>query len=123
MTYYDWQNEKQRTIAHGYNRGVAAGEKLMMAHVRLEAGTITAPHKHVYEEIVYVVSGRWEITVDGVTTIVEADQSLTVPSNAEHSAVALDETLAVVATNFRPEWSENSDLWLHYNAENHLWAV
>jgi quercetin dioxygenase-like cupin family protein len=123
MTYHDWKHEKGRTVAHGYNRGVAVGNELMMAHVRLEPGTITASHRHAYEEIVYVVSGCWEITVNGETTVVGADQTLTVPPHAEHSAVALEETLAVVATNYRPEWNENSDLWLHYNAEHHLWAV
>ncbi len=121
--FYDWKNEKARTVAHGYNRAVAAGEQLMMAHVRLEAGTITAAHSHPYEEIIYVVFGTWEVTVGGQTFTLGADQTLTVPPDVEHSSLALAETLAVVATNYRPEWRENSDLWLHYNAENHLWGI
>lgn len=123
MNFYDWKNDKERTVAHGYNRGVAVGEGLMLAHVRLEPGTITAAHRHKYEEIIYVVHGRWELTVGDRTVVLEPDQSLTVPPDVVHLAVALEEALAVVATNYRPEWSENSDLWLHYNAENHLWGV
>lgn len=120
---YDWNENKSRTLIDGYSRGVAVGEKLMMAHVNLQAGAITAPHSHDSEEIIYVVSGRWKLTVNGEEIILEANQSLTIPANVEHSSIAEMQTLAVVCTNYRPEWSENSDFWLHYNAENHLWAV
>ena len=123
MKQYDWNTEENRTNTDGYSRGVAVGENLMMAHVRLEEGAITAPHAHPHEEIIYVVSGRWQVTVGEEKFVLEANQSLVVPPNVEHSSVALAETLAVVATNYRPEWNENSDFWLHYNADNHLWAV
>ncbi|MBS1797836.1 MAG: cupin domain-containing protein [Acidobacteria bacterium] len=123
MTFYDWENHEERSITHGYSRGVAVGSNLMMAHVKLETGAITTPHSHEHEEIIYVVAGRWQVTVGGREFIVEADQSLVVPPHVEHSSIALEETLAVVATNYRPEWSENSDFWLHYNTDNHLWAV
>ena len=123
MTFYDWQKNENRSLTDGYSRGVAVGEKLMMAHVRLAENAITAPHRHAHEEIIYVVYGRWQITVGDDTYVLEANQSLVVPPHVEHSSLALAETLAVVATNYRPEWTENSDFWLHYNADNHLWAV
>lgn len=120
---YDWNENKSRTLIDGYSRGVAIGENLMMAHVSLRGGAITAPHSHDYEEIIYVVTGRWKLTVNGEEIVLEANQSLVIPANVEHSSVAETETLAVICTNYRPEWRENSDFWLHYNAENHLWAV
>jgi len=123
MMQYDWNTEENRTQTDGYSRGVAVGENLMMAHVRLQAGAITAPHVHPHEEIIYVVSGTWQLTVGENEFVLEANQSLVVPPNVEHSSLALADTLAVVATNYRPEWNENSDFWLHYNADNHLWAV
>jgi quercetin dioxygenase-like cupin family protein len=123
MKYYDWDRHDERSHTDGYSRGVAVGENLMMAHVRLDGGAITATHSHPHEEIIYVVSGRWQLTVADRVFILEANQSLVVPPNIEHSSLALTETLAVVATNYRPEWSENSDFWLHYNNENHLWMV
>ena len=110
-------------MTDGYSRGVAVGENLMMAHVQLEEGAITASHSHSYEEIIYVVAGRWQVTLSETEFVLEANQSLVVPPNVEHSSVALAATLAVVATNYRPEWNENSDFWLHYNTDNHLWAV
>ncbi|HEY8559581.1 MAG TPA: cupin domain-containing protein [Pyrinomonadaceae bacterium] len=123
MHQYDWNTNENRTQTDGYSRGVAVGENLMMAHVRLEEGAITAPHAHAHEEIIYVVAGKWQVKVGEREFVLEADQSLVVPANVEHSSLALTATLAVVATNYRPEWNENSDFWLHYNADNHLWAV
>jgi quercetin dioxygenase-like cupin family protein len=120
---YDWNKDENRSVTDGYSRGVAVGENLMMAHVRLEEGALTAPHSHPHEEIIYVVSGIWQVTLGETEFILEANQSLVVPPNIEHSSLALAETLAVVATNYRPEWHENSDFWLHYNTDNHLWAV
>ena len=123
MKQYDWNKNENRSMTDGYSRGVAVGENLMMAHVQLEEGAITASHSHSYEEIIYVVAGRWQVTLGETEFVLEANQSLVVPPNVEHSSVALAATLAVVATNYRPEWNENSDFWLHYNTDNHLWAV
>lgn len=123
MTHYDWNNHDERTLTDGYSRGVAVGESLMMAHVKLEAGAITAPHRHAHEEIIYVVSGKWQVTVGEKVFVLHENQTLVVPASIEHSSLALEETLAVVATNYRPEWNENSDFWLHYNSDNHLWMV
>ena len=123
MKFYDWSDEKTRTEVDGYKRGVAIGEKLMMAHVELDAGAITTTHSHSYEEIIYVVRGHWQIILDGKTYELKADQTLVIPPNVGHSSVALEATLAVVSTNYRPEWQENTDYWLHYKPEDHLWAV
>ena len=123
MNFYDWSDEKTRTEVGGYKRGVAVGENIMMAHVELEAGAITAPHCHAYEEIIYVVHGKWQVNLDGKPIELKANQTLVIPPNVEHSSVALEATLAVVSTNYRPEWRENSDYWLHYKPEDHLWAV
>jgi quercetin dioxygenase-like cupin family protein len=120
---YDWNEQKGRTEVDGYSRGVAVGEKIMLAHVHLEAGAVTNAHKHDHEEIIYVVSGKWKIQYADREFIIEANQSLVIPPFVEHSSVALEEMIAVVATNYREGWNDNQDFWLHYNKEKHLWAV
>lgn len=123
MKHYDWETNETRIEMDGYSRGVAVGENLMMAHVKLDEGAITAPHSHPHEEIIYVVAGEWQIKIGDREIVLKANQSLVVPPNEIHSSLALAETVAVIATNYRPEWNQNSDFWLHYNADNHLWAV
>lgn len=123
MKQYDWNRQDKRTTTDGYSREVAVGENLMLAHVKLDEGAITVSHSHGHEEIIYVVHGKWQIRLGEKEYVLEANQSLVVPPNVEHSSLALAETLAVVATNYRPEWTDNSDFLLHYNTDNHLWAV
>ena len=120
---YDWNQNDGRTAVDGYSRGVAVGKNLMMAHVILEEGAITKSHNHGYEEIIYVVSGVWKIILGEEEILVEANQSLVIPPDVEHSSVAETDVLAVVCTNYRADWADNQDFWLHYNTERHLWAV
>jgi quercetin dioxygenase-like cupin family protein len=120
---YDWNEQAGRTEVDGYSRGVAVGEGIMMAHVKLDEGAITKGHRHDFEEIIYVVSGRWKIFYADREIVVGANQSLVIPANVEHSSVAEADTIAVVCTNYRPDWNNNQDFWLHYNQEKHLWAV
>ncbi len=120
---YDWNEQAGRTEVDGYSRGVAVGKGIMMAHVQLEQGAITKGHKHDFEEIIYVVSGRWKIFYADREIVVEANQSLVIPANVEHSSVAEADVIAVVCTNHRPDWTNNQDFWLHYNQEKYLWGV
>lgn len=120
---YDWNETDGRTLVDGYSRGVAIGESIMLAHVQLDEGAITKPHRHDFEEIIYVVAGKWKVKFGEREFVLEANHSLVIPANVEHSSVAEAHTIAVVCTNYRPEWADNNDYWLHYNQEKHLWAV
>ena len=122
MQFYDW-NSAEHSTTDGYGRSVAVGKNIMMAHVELQAGAVTAAHSHEHEEIYYVVKGRWRVRLGDEEMVLEANQSVIVPSGIEHSSEAIEDTVAVVSTNYRPEWRENTDYWLHYKTENHLWAV
>ncbi|MEP6902035.1 MAG: cupin domain-containing protein, partial [Actinomycetota bacterium] len=76
MKKYDWNKDENRSMTDGYSRGVAVGENLMMAHVRLEEGALTASHSHLHEEIIYVVSGRWQVTLGAQEFVLESNQTL-----------------------------------------------
>ena len=43
------------------------------------------PHRHPWEEIYVVLSGRLEVTVDGTTQVIGAGGAVHVPANAVHS--------------------------------------
>jgi quercetin dioxygenase-like cupin family protein len=63
---------------------------LMMVRFRFEKGGVGAAHSHPHVQCSYVASGRFEMTIDGDTRIIEAGDSYIVPSNVIHSAVALE---------------------------------
>jgi quercetin dioxygenase-like cupin family protein len=55
----------------------------------ISAGAELPLHSHVHEQVTHTLDGRFEIVVDGRTTILEAGSVLVIPSNSPHSGRAL----------------------------------
>ncbi|MBM4423831.1 MAG: cupin domain-containing protein [Chloroflexi bacterium] len=91
------ESEWVQMMAGVKRRIKADGEKLMLVEVRFEAGAAVPAHSHPHEQISYVVSGRFEFTVDGKAVIVAAGESLHLPSNVPHAARALEASTALDA--------------------------
>jgi mannose-6-phosphate isomerase-like protein (cupin superfamily) len=51
-----------------------------------QAGRL-CPHRHEQAEIYYILDGEGDMTVDGVTTRVQAGCTVFIPRNAEHGIV------------------------------------
>ncbi|MCL6294207.1 cupin domain-containing protein [Jejuia spongiicola] len=68
--------------------------------INIEEGAILPAHSHIHEQITQVISGKLEMTIDGITKVLEADSITVIPSNAIHSANAL--TNCVVIDTFFP---------------------
>jgi quercetin dioxygenase-like cupin family protein len=61
----------------------------MLVRVAFEAGGIGPEHTHPHVQCTLVESGRFEITIDGVTRELSAGDSFFVASGLPHSARAL----------------------------------
>ncbi len=76
-----------RTLAHG--------EKTLMAEFRMKKGALLPHHSHPHEQTGYLVSGGLELTVDSQKFTVSPGDSWSIPSNAGHSAVILEDSVAI----------------------------
>lgn len=65
-------------------------KELMMVEFEFGTTGTGAPHNHVHTQSTYVKSGKFEFTIDGVTTTVQQGDSIIIPSNAVHSCVCLE---------------------------------
>lgn len=74
----------------GVDLRATAGERLMLSVVHLEPGAVVLDHSHPHEQMGYLVSGRLEFTVGGVTRILEPGDLWRIPGNVPHRVVALD---------------------------------
>jgi quercetin dioxygenase-like cupin family protein len=82
------------TTGEGVRRRIIVdGEKLMLVEVHFETGGIGAQHSHPHEQATYVLKGRLNFTVEGVTRELVTGESILIPSNAMHGVKALEETL------------------------------
>ncbi|WP_034041293.1 cupin domain-containing protein [Wocania ichthyoenteri] len=68
--------------------------------INIEKGAILPAHSHIHQQITQVISGKLEMTIDGITQILESDSITVIPSNAIHSANAL--TNCIVIDTFFP---------------------
>jgi quercetin dioxygenase-like cupin family protein len=67
-----------------------AGSNIMMMEVHFEEGAIGAEHSHPHEQLTYCLKGSFEFSVSGETSILEAGQTLYIPSHAIHGTKALE---------------------------------
>jgi quercetin dioxygenase-like cupin family protein len=65
-------------------------DELMMVEFGFDKGGIGAPHSHPHVQASYVAEGRFEVTIDGRTEILETGSSFIVPSNLVHGVKALE---------------------------------
>lgn len=64
-------------------------ENMTMAHWRIEEGHSLPDHAHPHEQVVNLIEGTFELTIDGVSHVLEAPAVAVVPSNVRHSGKAL----------------------------------
>ena len=63
------------------------GREVIQVIVELEPGTTAPRHSHPGEEIIYVLEGTWEYTLDGKPPVVlKAGDVLFIPAGVIHSA-------------------------------------
>lgn len=71
------------------------GEKTLMVEFRLAKGAHLPAHQHSHEQTGYLVSGRIDLTIDGVVHDVRPGDSWCIPGKAPHAAVAYEDSVAL----------------------------
>lgn len=66
-------------------------DELMCVENHFEKGSIGAMHHHPHTQITYVVSGKFEFTINGEKKIVCAGDSMLKKDSVEHGCVCLEE--------------------------------
>lgn len=65
-------------------------DELMMVEFAFDMGGIGALHSHPHVQASYVAEGRFEVTIDGRSEILDTGSSFIVPSNLVHGVKALE---------------------------------
>lgn len=74
------------------------GDRLMVALMRIPAGTRSEAHSHPNEQWIYVLEGTFEFTIDGNHQFVKPGSAIYIPANTIHSATATPEADVVFFT-------------------------
>lgn len=85
----DWFALDVRTVIPGFHGRFAHSSQMTFALWDVEEGAVLPPHRHPHEQVIHVLEGRFEATVDGVRSVLEPGMVGIVLPNTPHSGRAL----------------------------------
>jgi len=88
MALLELDNLKELTLADGIRAKVVTGESMTVTHVILDQDAVLPEHAHPQEQIVNVMEGELELTVQGQPHLLTRGKVYTLAPNVPHSAVA-----------------------------------
>lgn len=116
VTHYAWKEIEEEPLSGVLSRKLITGDRMMLAHVYLKKGCIVPRHSHENEQITYILEGglRFWIGADESKVIdVMAGEVLHIPSQVQHKAEALADTLDVdIFSPPRQDWLDKTDDYL-----------
>ncbi len=115
-----WDEIPRETVTSDIARRLFTGERMMLAQVYLDEGSIVPKHSHENEQLTWIVEGalRFFIGDEGSEgyeeLVVSAGEVLFIPSNVPHKAEALEDTFDVdVFSPPRQDWLDGTDSYFH----------
>jgi quercetin dioxygenase-like cupin family protein len=89
------KNQRELQLAEGITARVVTGASMTVAHVTLDEGAVLAEHAHENEQIVNVIDGELELTVEGEAHVLVPGKVMVLPPNITHSGRALTDVYVV----------------------------
>ena len=116
VTWYRWDDMPKEQVSDVLDRRLITGDRMMLTQVYLKKGAIVPRHSHENEQITYILEGglRFWIGPDESEVIdVLAGEVLHIPSQVQHKAEALADTVDVdVFSPPRQDWLDGTDHYL-----------
>ena len=116
VRHFRWDDMPIEQVKEGLGRRLVTGERMMLAHIYLDKGSVVPLHSHDNEQITYVLEGAlhfWLGEDESEEVVVRAGEVLHIPSWVPHKAVALEDTLDVdVFCPPRQDWLDGTDAYL-----------
>jgi quercetin dioxygenase-like cupin family protein len=116
VKWYRWDDMPKENVTEMLDRRLITGERMMLAHVYLKKGAIVPRHSLENEQLTYILEGalRFWIGEDESEILdVRAGEVLHIPSNVQHKAEALEDTLDVdIFSPPRQDWLDKTDEYL-----------
>jgi quercetin dioxygenase-like cupin family protein len=93
-------DQKEKLIFPGFYAQFVHSDNITISYVRIDEGAEAPEHSHTHEQICQVIEGKFELTVEGKTQKMDANNIVVIPSNVKHSAKAI--TNCKVVDTFYP---------------------
>ncbi len=88
MTFMNLKNITERELVPGFMGKFIHSENMTFVYWNITAGASLPDHAHQHEQVVNMLEGEFELTVDGKAHIIEPGEVVIIPSNVKHSGKA-----------------------------------
>src|SRR5271166_1147415 len=113
LQYIPWNTIPLEDLNPLLQRQFVVGQEIMLARVLLKKGCIVPEHSHHNEQLTYILEGALKFWIDGKEIIVNAGETLLIPSHMPHKAQALEDTVDLdVFAPPREDWIKKTDQYL-----------
>ena len=89
MPFQDLKDIEAREIVPGYRARFLHSGAMTFAHWDVDAGAELPLHSHPHEQVAHVIEGRFELTVDGETRVLDPGTVAVIPGGVEHGGKAV----------------------------------
>jgi quercetin dioxygenase-like cupin family protein len=108
MNYVKIDEGQKKEMASGCRAQFVHTDNMTLAYWSLEAEAEVAEHAHAHEQVVNVLAGTIELTVNGEVRRLQPNDVVLVPPNVSHSARAVTfcrilDVFHPVREDFRPQ--------------------
>ncbi|HWJ90531.1 MAG TPA: cupin domain-containing protein [Flavisolibacter sp.] len=89
MPFFEVQDQPGKEVVSGYfGRTIHTGSMTFM-YWTVKNGAVMPLHSHLHEQVAHVLKGRFELTVNGETKILEPGAVAVIPPHIPHGGRAL----------------------------------
>ncbi|MBN2399279.1 MAG: cupin domain-containing protein [Candidatus Aminicenantes bacterium] len=89
MVFIDLKDIEEKEIVPGFHARFVHSQNMTFAYWRIEAGALLPSHAHPHEQVAHVSKGEFELTIDGVATILKPGQVAVIPGGVPHCGRAV----------------------------------
>ena len=113
VRHHKFSELQEEWVNENISRKLVVGKNEMLGYLFLRKGSFVPTHKHVSEQITIIVKGALEFTTQGKKILVREGETLVIPPNVEHSALAVEDTLDIDCFSpLREDWLTGQDQYL-----------
>jgi len=89
MSFLDLADIAEKEMFPGGKVKIVHSDNMTFAYWSIKEGSLLPEHSHPHEQVMTLIEGRFELTVDGNSKILEPDSVVIIPPNAKHSGISM----------------------------------
>ncbi len=113
MKLHRWDAVEREQLNPRVARRVVHAERMTLARIYIDKGSVIPQHSHENEQVSYVLEGKLRFDFSGESIEVNAGEMMQITSHELHAVEALEDSIALdIFQPIREDWLRGDDAYL-----------